>query len=49
MLIATNIAHIYELLGDKQNAVKYYRIVAASDDLEFAGEANDKIRRLTAE
>lgn len=49
MLIATNIAHIYEELGDKQNAVKYYRIVAASDDEEFAGEANDKIRKLTAE
>lgn len=49
MLIATNIAHIYEELGDKQNAVKYYRIVAASDDEEFAGEANDKICKLTAE
>ena len=49
MLIATNIAHIYEELADKQNAVKYYRIVAASDDEEFAGEANDKIRKLTAE
>lgn len=49
MLIASNVAHIYEDLGDKQNAVKYYRIVAASGDEEFAGEADDKIRELTAE
>ena len=49
MLVTLNVAHIYEELGDKKNAVKYYRIVAASNEEGFAEEASERINALTAE
>ena len=35
MMIATNVGNIYNDLEDRQNAIKYYRIVAESDDNEY--------------
>lgn len=48
MLVANNIAHIYEELGDTQNAIKYYRIVANSGDEDFAESAKAELKRLSA-
>ena len=48
MLVTSNIARVYEELGDKQNAVKYYRIVADSDDKDFAESAKAELKRLSA-
>lgn len=48
MLVANNIAHIYDELGDKQNAIKYYRIVANSGDEDFAESAKAELKRLSA-
>lgn len=48
MLVANNIAHIYEELGYTQNAIKYYRIVANSGDEDFAESAKAELKRLSA-
>ena len=48
MLVASNIAQIYEELDDKQNAIKYYRIVANSEDEEYTEFAKSELKRLSA-
>lgn len=48
MLVADNIARIYDKLGDKQNAIKYYRIVAESGDENYAESARVRLKNLTA-
>ena len=48
MLVTNNIARVYEELGDKQNAIKYYRIVADSGDKDFAESAKAELKRLSA-
>ena len=48
MLVTNNIAHIYEELGDTQNAIKYYRIVANSGDVDYAESAKAELKRLSA-
>lgn len=48
MLVADNIARIYDKLGDKQNAIKYYRIVAESGDENYAESASARLKNLTA-
>ena len=48
MLVAENIARIYDKLGDKQNAIKYYRIVAESGDENYAESARARLKNLTA-
>lgn len=48
MLVADNIARIYDKLGDKQNAIKYYRIVAESGDENYAESARARLKNLTA-
>lgn len=48
MLVADNIARIYDKLGDKQNAIKYYRIVAKSGDENYAESARARLKNLTA-
>lgn len=48
MLVTNNIARIYEELGDKQNAIKFYRIVANSDDEDYAESAKAELKRLNA-
>ena len=49
MLVVNNIAYTYEKLGDKQNALKYYRILAASNDAEFSENAKAAVQELSAE
>ena len=49
MLIVNNIAYTYEKLGDKQNALKYYRILADSNDAEFSENAKAAVQELSAE
>lgn len=49
MLIVTNIAVLYEQLGDVENAVKYYRIVAESGDEEFSEGAEAALKELKVE
>lgn len=49
MLVTSNIARIYEQLGDKKNAVKFLRIVADSNDPEFAESAKANLERLNAQ
>lgn len=49
MLVTNNIARIYEELGDKQNAVKFLRIVADSNDQEFAESAKADLKRLNSQ
>ena len=49
MLITINIAILYEQQGDVENAFKYYRIVAASDDEEFSESAKAALKELNAE
>lgn len=49
MLIATNIANIYEKQGNRKKALKFYKIVANSNDKEFAENAKNAIQRLNAE
>lgn len=46
MLIVNNIANIYEKMGDKQNALKYYRIVANSNDAKYVENAKFAIKEL---
>lgn len=48
MLIVNNIANIYEKMGDKQNALKYYRIVANSNDAKYVENAKFAIKELNA-
>ena len=51
MLIATNIANIYKDLGDRENALKYYRIVADSESDEYAEYieyATGEVKKLSA-
>ena len=51
MMIATNIGNIYNDLGDKQNAIKYYSIVAESSDMEYEDYiryAKSKIQELSS-
>lgn len=47
MLVTDNIARIYDKLGDKQNAVKYYRMVAESGDENYAESAKARLKSLT--
>ena len=49
MLVVNNIAYTYEKLGDKQNALKYYRILADSNDAEFSENAKAAVQELSAE
>lgn len=49
MLVVNNIAYTYEKLGDKQNALKYYRILADSNDTEFSENAKAAVQELSAE
>ena len=49
MLIATNIANIYEKQGNKKKALKFYKIVAKSSDKRFAENAKNAIEFLNAE
>ena len=49
MLIANNIAYLYEKQGDKKNALKYYRIVADGNDESCAEIARTAIQELSAE
>lgn len=49
MLIATNIAILYEQQGDMENAIKYYSIVAKSGDEEFSESAKAVLKELNAE
>ena len=49
MLVTNNIARIYEELGDKQNAIKFYRIVANSDDEDYAESAKAKLKELNSQ
>lgn len=48
MLIADNIANVYVDMGDKQNALKYYRIVANSNDAKYVENAMQAIKELNA-
>lgn len=47
MLIMANIANIYEKMGNRKKALKYYSIIAESDDEEFAEIAKSAIQELT--
>ena len=47
MLIMANIANIYEKMGNRKKALKYYGIIAESDDEEFAEIAKSAIQELT--
>ena len=47
MLIVANIALISQLQGDTDNALKYYTIMAESDDEEFSEFAKAEIQKLT--
>ena len=49
MLVTYNIARIYEELGDKQNAIKFYRIVANSNDENYAESAKAELKELNAQ
>ena len=49
MLITNNIANLYEKQGDKENALKYYHIVADGNDEYFAEIARTAIQELNAE
>lgn len=48
MLIANNIANVYVDMGDKENALKYYHIVAGSNDEYYAEKAMQAIKELNA-
>lgn len=48
MLIVNNIANIYEKMGDNENALKYYHIVAGSNDEYYAEKAMQAIKELNA-
>lgn len=48
MLIANNIANVYVDMGDKENALKYYHIVAGSNDKYYAEKAMQAIKELNA-
>ena len=48
MIIVANIALIFQMQGDKDNALKYYNIMAESDDPEFSDLAKYEIQKLTA-
>lgn len=47
VLITNNIANIYEKMGDKQNALKYYRIVADSNSPEYSENAKLAVKELS--
>lgn len=47
MLIMANIANIYEKMDNRKKALKYYSIIAESDDEEFAEIAKSAIQELT--
>lgn len=49
MLITTNIANIYEKMGNRKKALKYYGIIAESDDEKFAEIAKSAIEELKAD
>jgi hypothetical protein len=49
MLIATNIAILYEQQGEIKKAIKYYTIVAKSGDEEFSESAKAALTELKAE
>lgn len=49
MLITANIANLYEKMGNKKKALKYYGIIAESDDEKFAEIAKSAIQELNAE
>lgn len=49
MLITNNIANLYEKQGDKENALKYYHIIADGNDEYFAEIARTAIQELNAE
>lgn len=48
MLITNNIANLYEKQGDKENALKYYHIIADGNDEYFAEIARTAIQELNA-
>lgn len=48
MLIANNIANVYVDMGDIENALKYYHIVAGSNDEYYAEKAMQAIKELNA-
>jgi tetratricopeptide (TPR) repeat protein len=49
MLIATNLAILYEQQGEIKKAIKYYTIVAKSGDEEFSESAKAALTELKAE
>ena len=49
IIVLRNVAATYYYLGDKENAIKYYRIIAQCDNEEYVQHANYMIEELTAQ
>ena len=46
-IVTSNIAYIYKTMGDKENALKYYRLLSKCDDEEMEELAREAISELT--
>ena len=46
-IVISNIAYIYKTMGDKENALKYYRLLSKCDDEEMEELAREAISELT--
>ena len=46
-IVTSNIAYIYKTMGDKKNALKYYRLLSESGDEEMEELARQAISELT--